>query len=159
MLRTLAIIAISAGIGYFGRSSTPVLPSMEQTLRSRGQALVDGYLGPGHAQVQLTVETGYGHRHRERTTLGPARPQQRQSRRECYANRYLNEVTSEKLTCSGEREVTDTQFWVERISVAVIVDRPAPTLEPLLRSGLGLDARRDSLTIQVRCDPGHRPLP
>ena len=140
-----ALLAFSCLFCYQMRPLPP-----ESTVQQKAQRLVDQVYGPGHARVTVTVRRGHGERTVNTTDLGREGfvvGSQRKSERYDKApekgsakSNYEQQVTSEKLELPREITTRHEEDWVERTSVAVVLDRPiSPELAPLLEAGLGLD--------------------
>jgi flagellar biosynthesis/type III secretory pathway M-ring protein FliF/YscJ len=147
----------------------------ELSPEGKAQRLVDQIFGPGHAQVTVTVKRAKGQRTVRSTTLGDeGKVVARQTTREeyqkaqcdpcvkdddeCYDSEgsqskgnYANEKSSEKFELSREVTVRSETEWIERTSVAVVVDcEPTCELEDAIAAGLGLDVDHGDLVQLIR---------
>jgi hypothetical protein len=108
---------------------TPPPPTLEQRLQNKAQEALDQWLGAHRAHVYVTVVEGSGLRTRKQQTYGStAFVTGKQERLEEHGgkNGYRQSTRVEKVALPGVLTEDRQMLWVDHLSVAVVVDGPAP---------------------------------
>ncbi len=162
------LLQVALVIGVCGLCFARQMPQ-DLSLEGKAQRLVDQIYGPGHAQATVTVKRGHGQRTVRGTTFGEkGSVVSRQSLREGYQKaggeampqetesccddggesqgKYINEKCSEKFELPHESTLREETEWIERTSVAVVIDsEPTCEAEEAIAAGLGLDVAHGDL--------------